>query len=192
MGHGSVMSHGPSFSGGVHFSGPLRPSYRPPFYSSPNRSYRRRYDYSYARRYYGYAGGLYAYPWYYGNYGDWYPETDSDPPYNYNYSGAFDNQSGEMEQDKIDRLEDEVAQLREERNSPRPSSQARAEIRASTVLIFRDQHTQEVQNYAIVGETLWVFDAQKATKIPVDALDVPATTKANDGRGVDFRLPDLQ
>jgi hypothetical protein len=59
----------------------------------------------------------------------------------------------------------------------------------ATVLIFRDQHKQEVQNYAIVGSTLWVFGPQRTQKIPVAELDVPATAKANDERGVEFRVP---
>jgi len=56
------------------------------------------------------------------------------------------------------------------------------------VLVFRDHHSEEIQNFAIVGETLWVFTEQRARKIPIAALDVPATTKANDSRGIDFRL----
>ncbi len=187
MGHGSMSNHGPSFSGNTHFGGNYGTGRRTPFFTS-----RRSGRFNRPRFFsgvspwlsYGYPG-YYAYP-YYGNYDDasaGYYSSD-------NYAGAYDNQSGEMEQGKIDRLEDEVAQLREERNSARP--QAKAEIRFSTVLVFRDQHTQDVQNYAIVGDTLWVFDPQKASKIPVDDLDVPATTKANDDRGVDFRLPDQQ
>ena len=58
-----------------------------------------------------------------------------------------------------------------------------------TLLIFRDKHTQEVQNYAIVGGTLWIFSEQKATKLPLSWLDIEATTKANEDRGVDFQLP---
>jgi len=46
-----------------------------------------------------------------------------------------------------------------------------------------------VQNYAIVGQTLWNFAPQHTQKIPLADLDLPATTKANDERGVDFRLP---
>jgi len=60
----------------------------------------------------------------------------------------------------------------------------------ATVLVFRDQHRQEVQNYAIVGSTLWVFGAQRTQKIPVAELDIPATAKANDERGVEFRVPE--
>jgi hypothetical protein len=57
------------------------------------------------------------------------------------------------------------------------------------VLVFRDQHRQEVQNYAIVGQTLWSFAPQHTKKIPLDDLDLPATSKANDERGVDFHVP---
>jgi hypothetical protein len=64
-----------------------------------------------------------------------------------------------------------------------------SEVVPPTVLVFRDQHKQEVQNYAIVGQTLWNFSAQRTEKIPLSNLDLPATTKANDDRGVDFRLP---
>jgi hypothetical protein len=59
----------------------------------------------------------------------------------------------------------------------------------ATVLVFRDQHKQEVQNYAIVGQTLWVFAPERTQKIPLTELDLPATSKANDDRGVDFHVP---
>jgi hypothetical protein len=57
------------------------------------------------------------------------------------------------------------------------------------VLVFRDQHQQEVQNYAIADGTLWVLSAQSAKKIPLAALDLDATRKVNDDRGVEFQLP---
>ena len=73
---------------------------------------------------------------------------------------------------------------------PRSSEALAADTSApATVLIFRDQHKQEVQNYAIVGSTLWVFGEQRTQKVPVAELDIPATSKANDERGVDFRVP---
>jgi len=58
-----------------------------------------------------------------------------------------------------------------------------------TELVFRDKHVEEVQNYAIVGQTLWILSGQRARKIPLTELDIPATKKANDNRGVDFQLP---
>jgi hypothetical protein len=71
---------------------------------------------------------------------------------------------------------------------PAQSSQP-SEALPATVLVFRDQHKQEVTNYAIVGQTLWNFSQQHTQKIPLSDLDLPATTKANDERGVDFHMP---
>jgi hypothetical protein len=59
-----------------------------------------------------------------------------------------------------------------------------------TVLVFRDQHKQEIENYAIVGDTLWNFAPQETVKIPLSNLDIPATVKANQDRGLTFSVPD--
>ncbi len=59
----------------------------------------------------------------------------------------------------------------------------------TTVLIFKDGHQSEMQNYAIVGETLFDFTDGRSRKILLADLDLPATQKANDDRGVDFQLP---
>jgi hypothetical protein len=72
---------------------------------------------------------------------------------------------------------------------PPPRQDDHAEAVPATVLVFRDQHKQEVQNYAIVGQTLWTFAPQHTQKIPLSDLDIPATEKANVERGVDFRMP---
>ena len=75
-------------------------------------------------------------------------------------------------------------------SDPAPArAEERTEAAPATVLVFRDQHKQEVQNYAIVGQMLWTFAPQRTQKIPLSDLDLPATTKANDERGVDFRVP---
>ena len=76
---------------------------------------------------------------------------------------------------------------------PRPAPQRmqpeRTEPAPATVLVFRDQHKQEVKNYAIVGQALWAFGAQKIQKIPLSDLDLAATAEINDENGVTFRLP---
>jgi hypothetical protein len=59
----------------------------------------------------------------------------------------------------------------------------------ATVLVFRDQRKQEVQNYAIVGQTLWIFSPQRTEKIPLAEIDLAASAKANEDRGVEFRVP---
>jgi hypothetical protein len=57
-----------------------------------------------------------------------------------------------------------------------------------SVLIFHDGHKLEVANYAIMGQTVYVFD-KRTQKIALADLDVPATIKANDARGLEFKLP---
>ena len=57
------------------------------------------------------------------------------------------------------------------------------------VLVYKDGHEQEVRNYAIVGKTLYDLGTFVAHKIPLADLDLPATMKANDDRGVEFNLP---
>ena len=97
---------------------------------------------------------------------------------------------------QVERLTDEVERLREEEASreqaqqavlkPRPSVDEKA---TTTILVFRDGRRNEVKNFAIVGQTLWVFTEQRARKIPVSDLNVEATKEINAGRGVDLRLP---
>ncbi len=59
----------------------------------------------------------------------------------------------------------------------------------STVLVFKDGQMSTVVNYAIVGDTLFDFGDGRTRKIPLTDLDLPATQKVNDNRGVDFQVP---
>jgi len=56
--------------------------------------------------------------------------------------------------------------------------------------VFRDGHRSEVQNYGIVGQTLWIFTERHARKYPLSDLDLPATKAANEQRGVEFTVPE--
>jgi hypothetical protein len=60
---------------------------------------------------------------------------------------------------------------------------------ATTILVFRDGRRSEIQNYAIVGQTLWMLTEQRARKVSMSDLDVEATRKLNADRGVEFRTP---
>jgi hypothetical protein len=147
--------------------------------------------------------GIWGYPWaYYGYYGDpWLNDNYgdfSDYRSSSNDSGGAYDQNGFLLQEEITRLQEQVAGLRAQQESrPRLETPAqaeseappKAEIHAETVLVFRDKHIQEVQNYAIVGKTVWVFDEMRASKFPLADLDIPATTKANEDRGIDFKTP---
>lgn len=57
-----------------------------------------------------------------------------------------------------------------------------------TLLIFKDGRQMEVSNYAIMGSTLYLF-AGDHRKISLADLDIDATRKANDDRGIEFRVP---
>jgi hypothetical protein len=165
------FAHQPSF-GGHGFSGNRRGSRFRSF------GYRNRYGY--------------GYPWGYAGFYDPYWWWDSGSSYDEDRAREIDLANQMNEQN----LEEQ--QMREQgdrdiyaRPAPRQgqTTAASAEVVPPTVLVFRDQRKQEVQNYAIVGQTLWNFSAQRTQKIPLSDLDLAATTKANDERGVDFRIP---
>jgi hypothetical protein len=58
-----------------------------------------------------------------------------------------------------------------------------------TVLVFKDGHQLEVQNYAVVGSTLYDLTPGHYRKIAVADLDLNATAKQNDDLGINFQLP---
>ncbi len=61
-----------------------------------------------------------------------------------------------------------------------------------TVLVFQDGHRTEARNYAIVGQTLWIYTEQDSKKVPLSDLDVNATKNANSDRGIVFQMPNTK
>ena len=97
---------------------------------------------------------------------------------------------------EVGRLRDEIERLRDEERSREEARQAASQARpsaeektATTILVFRDGRRSEIQNYAIVGQTLWMLTEQRARKMSMSDLDVEATRKLNADRGVEFRTP---
>jgi len=82
---------------------------------------------------------------------------------------------------------------RAEINSPREQqTQAPPEPVAaepSTVLVYKDGHEVQIENYAIVGATLYDLTDGRSKKVQLADLDLAATVKENDDRGVEFQLP---
>ncbi|MGC2194239.1 MAG: hypothetical protein WA628_06160 [Terriglobales bacterium] len=146
-----------------------------------------------------FRGGLYAgYPLSYGGYGypfywDW-----EDSSYNSQDNDSYAQYQAATE---INRLADEVQELREERQylqrppEPRPSDalQPRPEAKLQedlpVVLVFLDKRIQEVRNYAVANEMLVVLDGNRRKKYPLADIDLAATMRLNDERGVDFQVP---
>jgi len=52
-------------------------------------------------------------------------------------------------------------------------------------------HQREVGNYAILGQTLYYLTPGHPRKIALADIDLPATEKQNDDRGVIFKVPAL-
>lgn len=125
----------------------------------------------------------------------------------YNSGAAVDTYSASREAalaSEVYRLEGEVATLRQQeasqaerqqysRNMPTEATppsvvtHPRQEVSPPlAMLVYRDGRRVEVQNYAVVGQTLWIFSEQRAHKVPIAELDLDATRRANEERGVEF------
>ena len=178
----SVTSLGPYGNGSR--AGPI-----PPPYGVPRSVYGRGRGSGYAS--YGHGGGyggVYAVPYFVPTYDTSYSTgSDSGP---YLYSGQPAEPTLHIVLDTPPPHRDYAAEEDDRYPPPiaKPAPLNEALPLAATLLVFRDGHKQEVTNYAIMGQTLYVFD-QRTRKIPVNDLDLPATIKANDDRGVDFALP---
>ena len=135
---------------------------------------------------FGYAG-------YYSPYWWW----DSSSSYNYDEDQerelalANEMNSINLEEQRLREQEDRDRERDQDLHARRaqPRQEERSAVVPATALVFRDQHVEEVRNYAIAGGTLWVLNEQAAKKIPLAQLDLAATAKMNDDRGVDFQVP---
>jgi hypothetical protein len=58
-----------------------------------------------------------------------------------------------------------------------------------TTLVFKNGNQLEIENYAIVSQTLYDLTPSHPRKIALADLDLAATEKQNDDRGVTFQLP---
>jgi len=134
-----------------------------------------------------------GWPWWYSGYYDPYWYWDSHSSYDEDRERdlqlAQEMNAQSLEEQRMRRQEDQDLYARSDPPPQTREVQTPEAPGPATVLVFRDQHKLEVQNYAIVGQTLWNFTGQRTQKIPLAELDLTATAKANDERGVDFRVP---
>jgi len=139
------------------------------------------------------CGWGWGWPWYAGYYDPWW-WWDSDSSYDQDQANDLAtaeemNQENLYEQQMRHQEDQDPPYAAAPPVAPRNQSISAESPAAATVLVFRDQHKQEVQNYAIVGQTLFSFAPQRTQKIALGDLDIPATVKANEDRGVEFRVP---
>ena len=142
--------------------------------------------------FYGYGYYPYYAPYYY------YPPYAYPPAYPVAYQTApqdYDRSDDSLARE-VDRLRGEVDRLNQERYGssdrervpqPPPRSESRPPATpATTVLVFRNGKREETTNYAIAGQTLWIFSETRARKVPLADLDLEATRAINEERGVEF------
>jgi len=184
MGGGFGGSHA-GFGSGSHFGqhNRLRGSLR------GSRGFRNRcfncfgYGYPFYDAYYGY----YDPNWWWDSYSSYNEDDERERA----LASQMNAENLQEQRELREQDQDSYARPMARRDVPARDERAQSERRddPATVLVFRDQHQREVQNYAIVGQMLWNFTPQRTEKIPLADLDIAATTKANDDRGVDFHLP---
>lgn len=159
--------------------------YRPPFYGP----HRHRSSGFYSPFYGNVVAVPYAYPVYVTD-----PGVD-DSMEEEGYRGGptiFDRRGPGTSEYAAPEQRDYREQSRDEdfRSAPaEPTSQAEVADQPRTVLVFKDGRRLEISNYAIVGSTLYDLSDGRARKVALAELDLPATLKQNDDRGVDFQLP---
>ena len=131
--------------------------------------------------------------WYSPFYSPWSQATDSQPVQE---APAAPPEQNDALASQVERLTDEVERLREERASRAESRPPAAAPQSAidekpvpAVLVYRDGHQGEAQNYAILGQTVWVFGEQATRRIALADLDLQATKRLNDERGVEFVSP---
>jgi hypothetical protein len=115
----------------------------------------------------------------------WWGDSDS-----YGDDGGGDQQIGnDINAEDPDAEQDQDAYAQGQDPPERPAASRQVRHEPATVLVYRDGHDKRIENYAIFASTLWNFAGARTEKIPLDSLDIPATIRVNEQRGVDFQLP---
>lgn len=99
------------------------------------------------------------------------------------------SQGGQFVEPESERASDLTRDTLRRVQAPEPHSEL-----PSAVLVFRDGHKEEIGKYVIVGKIIFTSadywsSGSWTRKIPIGALDVPATLKVNQERGAKFSLP---
>jgi hypothetical protein len=120
-----------------------------------------------------------------GSYGDQVPENYVEQPDGYAQAGVqYAQPESEVEPPYAERAQGMVAQT--------PAVAPSLFYSNAVTLVFKDgRPSQTIHNYALTRTTLYVTDG-RPREIPVEALDLAATEKANREAGVNFRLPVMQ
>ena len=105
---------------------------------------------------------------------------------------SIGDQTTEDLRSQVGQLTTEVQQLQGELAAARAQStptSATAQNVPSVTLILKDGRRIGAAGYALVGSTLWILNAQDAKKTSLSDVDVDATQKENQKRGIHVVIP---
>jgi len=153
----------------------------------------------------GFRRNVAVWPWW--GWGGWGWDSDS---YSNNYDNYLQQQAAYNQQlamqGQLQYMQQQIAEMRHDQEVQRdyeasqpapvpapsaaPTTATPKDAGPPTTLVFRDGKRMETQNYAIVGNTLWLMaDNGHMQKVPLSELDREATLKSNEDRGVEFSVP---
>jgi len=156
--------------------------------SPPNQPLNSQHPHHRKDGYLPWGAGIYSAP-YYGYY-DSGNDVADDPPGDYNGGPTiFDRRGSGTTSAPPPAPYSSRASNYSPEDDPASDSAAPASDQPQTILVFKDGHQVEVANYAIVGSTLYDLTSGHRQKIALADLDLTATAKQNDDRGIDFQVP---
>lgn len=108
--------------------------------------------------------------------------------------GEVASQENELLSNRVQSLSSEVENLRQgaAAQAPAPAAPAPSRKTVATIFVYRDGRSLEAHDYAIFNQTLWIFGSETTRRIPLSEINLPATLKLNESRGVDVSLPKNQ
>ncbi len=194
---GGFASHAPMSGQGRHFGGPAGSHFSPGFGNRFGRPFDGRFHHHhhFFRGGIGFGWGFPVWGYYDPFFADYsFDQSDYYAAASRYQTGMYDQQAA-IEQ-RLDRVEDRINRLLDRlQASPPAPPQAqyappdKSQSSPAATLVFRDGHAEQIDNYAVVGQTLWIFNEQRARKVPLAQINVEATEQANQQRGIDLHLP---
>jgi len=104
---------------------------------------------------------------------------------------TYDSQTDALRA-QIQQLSDQIQQLQADlaaRTQQQPQAAGPPQKPPVVVLILKDGRRINAPGYALIGSTLWILDANNASKISINDVDADATQQENAKRGINIMIP---
>jgi len=138
----------------------------------------------------GYAGGYFAYPYYYSGFDDYNSSSGYNQPVMQDHETA---NTANMLGDQVAQLSEEVNALRNQREAyqPRyndlpPVPEDPAPPAPAVTLLLHSGKQLQLKSYAVMGQDIWDFSAQPAKRISIASIDLNASRNATEANGGEF------